>query len=66
MQLTVNGRNADAEESSTLAGVVATLTDRDTGIAVALNSEVVPRSRWASVSLRPGDRVDIVTAVQGG
>jgi sulfur carrier protein len=36
------------------------------GIAAAVNEAVVPRSRWAATLLRDGDRVEILTAVQGG
>ncbi|WP_063835949.1 sulfur carrier protein ThiS [Actinacidiphila yeochonensis] len=36
------------------------------GIAAAVNEAVVPRSRWAATPLRDGDRVEILTAVQGG
>jgi sulfur carrier protein len=36
------------------------------GLAVARNGEVVPRSAWDAVTLAPGDRIDIVGAVQGG
>lgn len=36
------------------------------GIAVALNDEVVPRGEWSIRVLSPGDRVEIVEAVQGG
>jgi sulfur carrier protein len=36
------------------------------GIAVALNGAVIPRAAWATTPLRPGDRVEIVRARQGG
>ena len=36
------------------------------GVAVARNSVVVPRSRWAATALAAGDAVEIVTAAQGG
>ncbi|RMG44379.1 MAG: sulfur carrier protein ThiS [Acidobacteria bacterium] len=36
------------------------------GLAVAVDGVVVPRSRWVETVLRPGARVDIVGAVQGG
>jgi sulfur carrier protein len=36
------------------------------GIAIALNGAVVPRTAWAATPLRPGDRVEIVRARQGG
>jgi sulfur carrier protein len=36
------------------------------GVAVALDGEVVPRRLWDEVSLREGQRVEVVQAVQGG
>lgn len=36
------------------------------GVAVARNSEVVPRSQWYATALAEGDSVELVTAVQGG
>ena len=36
------------------------------GIAVAVNGEVVPRSAWSTTRLHPGDRVEVLTAAQGG
>jgi sulfur carrier protein len=39
---------------------------RTTGVAVAVNGEVVRRSAWAAHRLSAGDRVDVVGAVQGG
>jgi sulfur carrier protein len=35
-------------------------------IAVEVNGEVVPRSRWGAALLADGDRVEIVGAVGGG
>ena len=36
------------------------------GVAVAIDSEVVPRAQWPHHALPDGARVEIVTAVQGG
>jgi sulfur carrier protein len=36
------------------------------GVAVALDDAVVPRGAWGTTTVRPGDRVEVVTAVQGG
>ncbi len=36
------------------------------GIAVAINDDVVRRADWKGTTLREGDRVEIVGAVQGG
>ena len=68
MRITVNGRPADAPDGATVADLLsggATATARD-GTAVAVNGEVVPRAAHADHTLRDGDVVDVVTAVQGG
>jgi sulfur carrier protein len=36
------------------------------GVAVAVDGEVVPRSRWAATALADGARVEVVDAIQGG
>lgn len=66
MTVTVNGAPYAAGAGATLAEVVYGVTDRPTGVAVALNDAVVPRGEWPATALREGDRVEILTAVQGG
>ncbi|HVX22039.1 MAG TPA: sulfur carrier protein ThiS [Acidimicrobiales bacterium] len=66
MNVTVNGRPADLAEGATVADVVATLCDSDRGVAVAVDREVVPRSRWAATPLAAGALVEVVTAAAGG
>jgi sulfur carrier protein len=51
---------------SALADVVAQVSTAPSGIAVAVNGEVVPRSSWPDTQLADGDRIDVVTATQGG
>ncbi len=36
------------------------------GVAVAVNDEVIRKLNWSSHRLSPNDRVEIVTARQGG
>ncbi|MEG3615845.1 sulfur carrier protein ThiS [Isoptericola haloaureus] len=36
------------------------------GVAVAVDDVVVPHGTWRTAVVRAGDRVEIVTAVQGG
>ncbi|WP_402461665.1 sulfur carrier protein ThiS [Isoptericola aurantiacus] len=36
------------------------------GVAAAVDDAVVPRGAWDATVVRAGDRVEIVTAVQGG
>lgn len=66
MQIMLNGQAHQAPDAASLAEVVRAVSDRETGIAVALNSDVVPRSAWPATAVAEGDRIDVVTAVQGG
>ncbi len=70
MKLMVNGSAHEVPDSLTVAQAVQNLTARPgataTGIAVAVNGEVVTRSAWETTALRDGDRVEVLTAVQGG
>ena len=36
------------------------------GLAVAIDGEVVPRSEWGRISLREGQKVEVLAAIQGG
>ncbi|MFJ9695156.1 sulfur carrier protein ThiS [Kitasatospora sp. NPDC101183] len=64
--LTVNGEPRRLPAATTLAEVVATVSAANTGVAAALNEAVVPRSSWSATPLSSGDRIEILTAVQGG
>lgn len=66
--ITVNGQRRDLPDGAVVADVVAELLPGDTrrGVAVAVNGEVVPRAAWATTRLADGDRVEVLTAVQGG
>jgi sulfur carrier protein len=64
--VTLNGETLAVPGGSTLASLVAALVPSPRGVAVALNEEVVPRSRWAEVGLADGDRVEVLAVAQGG
>lgn len=66
LTVSVNGTLAVVAPGTTLDALVATLTDASTGVAAALNETVVPRGRWSAAALADGDRVEVLTAVQGG
>ncbi|GAB3798399.1 sulfur carrier protein ThiS [Micromonospora zhanjiangensis] len=66
MTLTVNGDPREVPAGTTVAGLVGAVTDRTRGIAVAVNGAVVPRAEWPGSTLRDGDRVEVLTAAQGG
>ncbi|MEW2633464.1 sulfur carrier protein ThiS [Streptomyces sp. NPDC048389] len=66
MNISVNGEARDLAAGTTLDTVVAELTAAPSGVAAAVNETVVPRSQWPGTPLGDGDRVEILTAVQGG
>ena len=43
-----------------------TVGESSGGVAVAVNDVVLPRRHWARTMITDGDRIEIVTAVQGG
>ncbi len=70
VELIINGRTLETS-ATTVETVVRELTSAGDGeirggIAVAVNDEVVRRTAWAHTELAAGDRVDVLTAVQGG
>jgi sulfur carrier protein len=66
VQVKLNGEPRELPEGSTIAQAVAELSAAPTGVAAAVNGDVVPRGSWVCTVLRDGDRVEVVTAVQGG
>ena len=66
MRLTVNGIPREVTGDPSVATLVTQLTEARHGVAVAVNGEVVPRSAWATAGLHDGDRVEVLTAAQGG
>ncbi|MFH8899040.1 sulfur carrier protein ThiS [Streptomyces coeruleorubidus] len=66
MNISVNGEPRDVRPGTALDTVVRSLTTSPSGVAAALNETVVPRAQWPSTPLSEGDRVEVLTAVQGG
>jgi sulfur carrier protein len=64
--LIVNGASTDIDDAQTVADVVSRMGLAGKKIAVEKNGEIVPRSRYATTEVRPGDRLEIVGAVGGG
>lgn len=68
MRLRVNGEWTEWPAPMTVADLLERLGlgAVAVGIAVAVNHEVVPRTRWSETVLQDGDAVEIVRAVAGG
>ena len=65
--ITLNGEPRE-RDGATIVELLSDLgvEDRARGVAVAVNGEVVPRAQWPSLRVGAGDRVEALTAMQGG
>ncbi len=78
MNITLNGNPLAVGAKASVTSLVSQVTGRELasdghaadgrrlGVAIARNSEVVPRSQWHSTALAEGDDIELVTAIQGG
>ena len=68
MTITMNGKKTHTAKSATLVTLLREngITENSAGVAVAVNSTVVPKSRWSELCLSDGDMVEVINAVQGG
>ncbi|MBV9023120.1 MAG: sulfur carrier protein ThiS [Streptomycetaceae bacterium] len=66
LHVSLNGEPREIPDGLTLGRLVATLTTARAGVAAAVNETVIPRSRWHDTLLSTGDRIEVLTAVQGG
>lgn len=67
MKLKINGTERELDQGASIPDVLAILgfgTGR--GVAVAVDGEVVPRSRWDGFDFAEGMKVEVLRAVQGG
>ncbi|HEU5421188.1 MAG TPA: sulfur carrier protein ThiS [Streptosporangiaceae bacterium] len=62
----LNGQPRQVTDEASLAGAVLLVTSAATGVAAAVNGEVVRKAAWDSTRLAAGDQVEVLTAVQGG
>jgi sulfur carrier protein len=66
VQLIINGEPHRASGPISLAQAVALLTSATSGVAAAVNGDVIRRAAWDSTPLADGDEIEVLTAVQGG
>jgi sulfur carrier protein len=65
MRVIVNGEAREVNSRS-LDALLGELEYEGTHFAIALNFDVLPKSRWAEISLKNGDEIEIITPRQGG
>jgi sulfur carrier protein len=65
MRVIVNGEAREIA-SARVDALLSELEYEGTHFAIALNFDVLPRSRWAETPLKSGDEIEIITPRQGG
>ena len=66
MELTINGEKREIKKSQNLSDLVKELDIKAPHFAMALNQQVVPRSKYNSTIIKENDQIEIVHAVGGG
>ena len=66
IQLHVNGEPRELQKALTVQQALQQWGYSGDSIAVAINGEFVPRSRYEQQQLAERDKVDIVAPIQGG
>ena len=66
MKLTINGENREILKSQNLESLIRELDIQAPNFAMALNQQVIPKSKYATTPIRENDEIEIVHAVGGG
>jgi sulfur carrier protein len=68
VKVTVNGEPRELEAGATVASLLERLAVAPgaRGVAVALDGEVVARSRWLATEVPDGALIEVVAAIGGG
>jgi sulfur carrier protein len=65
MRVIVNGEPREIS-SERVDALLAELDYEGSHFAIAVNYDVLPKSRWAETRLNSGDQIEIITPRQGG
>jgi sulfur carrier protein len=66
MEVIINGRAHELAKATSVGDAVRLVTTSASGVAAAVNGEVVRKARWDTTPVSDGDLVEVITAVQGG
>ena len=66
VRITLNGEERHLEAALTVVQLLESLGLVGQRVAVEVNREIVPRSRYADAVLKDNDRVEVVRAIGGG
>ncbi len=62
----MNLQKLEVPENTSLQQVLENSRTPSSGIAVAINEQIIPKSEWSSQLLKNNDQLLVIQAVQGG
>lgn len=65
IEILLNNQATQLPQGATVAQALAQLQPRPP-FAVAINTQFVPKSRYDSQALQPGDKMEVIAPVTGG
>ncbi len=66
MKISVNGEIKEFNEESLTIDKILDILEYQTGIAVALNETFIIKTKYRDTLVKDGDRLDILSPIQGG
>jgi sulfur carrier protein len=66
MKVFVNDKEQTLSGEPSLAYLLAKTMSNTNGIAIAVNSTVIPKTGWEKFELKENDKILIIKATQGG
>ncbi|HEY2298542.1 MAG TPA: sulfur carrier protein ThiS [Jatrophihabitans sp.] len=66
MRVAVNGHDLDISDGTSLLALIEQHAGSARGSAVVVDGVVVPRRTWPDYAVRPGQHIELITAVPGG
>ena len=66
MDITINGNKKEIDNGKNLQDLLNYFFEKDEGIIVELNKEIIHRDQWKAQPLKEGDVIELIQFVGGG
>jgi sulfur carrier protein len=66
LTIKLNGDTIEMEEAASALSALQQLNIDQNGIAVAVNNQIITKTKWAQTALKNNDEILIIKATQGG
>jgi sulfur carrier protein len=67
MEIVINQQPQTVPDSCQVRQILQTVwSQQPTGIAIAINNTIIPKTSWDTYQLQPNDHITIIKATQGG